>query len=134
MRMHAAQPSRHLSVGGFTLIEVLVALFIVGTALIAVSTVVSDYARNLQSLQERTWGHWAAMNHLVEFQLEEKWPATGSKSGDDKTSLFPVIWKREVKETPYERVRKIELRIYRDRFDTTPLTTLTTYTGQETSW
>jgi general secretion pathway protein I len=119
---------------GFTLIEVLVALFIAGTALIAVATVVSDSARNLQMLQERTWAHWAAMNHIVEFQLEEKWPAEGSKTGNEKSSLFPVFWKREVVETPYDRVRKIKLEIYHDKFDKKPLTTLTTYTGRETSW
>ena len=47
---------------------------------------------------------------------------------------FPLHWKREVTETPYELVRKIEIRIYRDKFDKEPLTTLTTYTGKESGW
>jgi general secretion pathway protein I len=119
---------------GFTLIEVLVALVIAGTALIAVSTVVGDYSRNLLGLQERTWGHWAAMNQVVEFQLENTWPATGTKQGEDSSTPFPAHWKREISETPFGSVRKIELRIYRDKFDEEPLTTLTTYTGKEAGW
>ena len=119
---------------GFTLIEVLVALVIAGTALIAVSTLVGDYSRNLLGLQERTWAHWAAMNQVVEFQLENEWPATGTKQGEDTSMPFPLHWKREVSETPYDLVRKIEIRIYRDKFDKEPLTTLTTYTGKESEW
>ena len=119
---------------GFTLIEVLVALVIAGTALIAVSTLVGDYSRNLLGLQERTWAHWAAMNQVVEFQLENSWPATGTKQGEDSSTPFPAHWKREISETPFGSVRKIELRIYRDKFDEEPLTTLTTYTGKEAGW
>ena len=119
---------------GFTLIEVLVALVIAGTALIAVSTLVGDYSRNLLGLQERTWAHWAAMNQVVEFQLENEWPATGTKQGEETSMPFPLHWKREVTETPYDLVRKIEIRIYRDKFDKDPLTTLTTYTGKESGW
>lgn len=119
---------------GFTLIEVLVALVIAGMALVAVSTVVGDYARNLLGLQERTWGHWAAMSQVVEFQLENEWPSTGKSQGEDSSMPFPLHWKREVTDTPYELVRKIEIRIYRDKFDKEPLTTLTTYTGKESGW
>lgn len=116
---------------GFTLIEVLVALVIAGTALIAVATVVSDYSRNLFGLQERTWGQWAAMNQIIEMQLEEPWPSLGKKSGESKETPFPMHWKREVKETPYELIRKVEISIYIDKFDEEPLTTLTTYSGKE---
>ncbi|MGD8557603.1 MAG: type II secretion system minor pseudopilin GspI [Chromatiales bacterium] len=123
-----------LEQSGFTLIEVLVALVIAGTALIAVSTVVGDYSRNLLGLQERTWGHWAAMNQVVEFQLENPWPATGKKQGEDTSTPFAAHWKREISETPFGSVRKIELRIYRDKFEEEPLATLTTYTGKGSGW
>jgi general secretion pathway protein I len=119
---------------GFTLIEVLVALLIAGTALIGVSQVVGDYSRNLAGLQERTWASWSAMNQIVEFQLEEAWPAVGNKSGEDKTTLIPFHWKRDVKETPYELVRKVEVSVYMDKFDKEPLTRITTYTGKESTW
>jgi len=110
------------------------ALAVAGLALIAVSTVTGDYARNLLGLQERTWAHWTAMNKIVEIQLEEQWPATGSRDGTETDAMFPVYWVRDIKETPYERVRKIEVKVYLDKGDEEPITRLTTYTGKESTW
>ena len=119
---------------GFTLIEVMFALAIASMALLAVSSVVGGYARNLQGLQERTWAHWAAMNRIVEIRLQEEWPAVGKQSGVYKDAPYPVFWKSEVKKTPYESIRKMEIGIYRDKMDTEPVTTLTTYVGEGSGW
>ena len=120
--------------GGFTLLEVMMALSIVSIALVAIIGLMGNYVRNLQGLQEQTFAHWVAMNRAVELQLADAWSETSKeKKGEDETSLFPMRWRQSVSETPYEQMRKVEIEVY-DQRGGEPLTRLTTYVGSESSW
>jgi len=120
--------------GGFTLLEVMMALSIVSIALVAIIGLMGNYVRNLQGLQEQTFAHWVAMNRAVELQLADAWSETSKeKKGEDETSLFPMRWRQSVSETPYEQMRKVEIEVY-DQLGGEPLTRLTTYVGRESSW
>ena len=120
--------------GGFTLLEVMMALSIVSIALVAIIGLMGNYVRNLQGLQEQTFAHWVAMNRAVELQLADAWSETSKeKKGEDETSLFPMRWIQSASETPYEQMRKVEIEVY-DQRGGEPLTRLTTYVGSESSW
>jgi general secretion pathway protein I len=56
-------------ISGFTLVEVLVALAVVATALYAATGSVRATARGSAHLEETTVAHWAALNALNEFRL-----------------------------------------------------------------
>ena len=119
---------------GFTLLEVMIALSIVSIALVAIIGLMGDYVRNLQTLQERTFAHWVAMNRVVELQLADAWSESSKdKEGADETSLFPMQWVQSVSETPYELMKKVEIEVYAQQGDE-PLTRLTTYVGRESRW
>lgn len=61
MRSHRA--------GGFTLVEVLVALMVVAMGLAALMVAVSGTARTSGYLRDKTLAQWIAMNRLVEVRL-----------------------------------------------------------------
>ncbi|MEJ2179215.1 MAG: type II secretion system minor pseudopilin GspI [Gammaproteobacteria bacterium] len=62
---------------GFTLIEVIVALGIIATAMAAVMMTVSANVRNATGLKERTLAHWVAMNKMAELHIVnyKEWPS-----------------------------------------------------------
>ncbi|HDZ56301.1 MAG TPA: type II secretion system protein GspI [Pseudomonas xinjiangensis] len=67
---------------GFTLLEVLVALTILGVALAALVKGGADHARNTAYLQERTMAHWAGQNILAEYETGMRPTAEGNRNGE----------------------------------------------------
>lgn len=121
---------------GFTLLEVMIALSIVSIALVAIIGLMGAYVSNLQGLQQRTFAHWVAMNRIVELQLDDAWTQTAKEQqGKDETSLFPMLWRQSAVETPFERMRKVEIAVLEQRAESSePLTRATTYVGRENRW
>lgn len=120
--------------GGFTLIEVLIALTIAGIALASVIKITGQYAANLATVQERTWGHWIAMNRIVETQVTQKWPDTELTRGESKFNDVPVYWRSSVFDTNFERIRRLEVQVFRHENDAEFITRLNSYIGRESSW
>ena len=77
-RPFASLRASALRAGGFTLIEVLVAVFVLGFALAAIVASTGRYAANAQILREKTLALWVAHNRLTEIGLQPAWPAIGS--------------------------------------------------------
>ena len=69
------QPARR--VGGFTLIEVLVALAIVAITLAAGIKAASSLTTNAQRLAEVSAAQWCADNQLVNLKLARQFPGIG---------------------------------------------------------
>lgn len=65
---------------GFTLLEIMIAVAILATALGAAIKTTSSSLNNAAYLQQRTLAHWVAMNTYNELEVFEKWPAPGGKS------------------------------------------------------
>ena len=63
--------------GGFTLVEVLVALVITAIALAAGLKAAGALTDNAQRLGEVTAAHWCADNLLTELRLGKQFPGTG---------------------------------------------------------
>jgi general secretion pathway protein I len=132
-----ARSHRHVpcACSGFTLLEVMIALSIVSIALVAIIGLMGAYVSNLQGLQQRTFAHWVAMNRTVELQLGDAWAQTAKEQqGKDDTSLFPMTWRQSAVETPFERMRKVEITVFDQTGDSEPLTSITTYVGRENRW
>ncbi|MEG2901493.1 MAG: type II secretion system minor pseudopilin GspI, partial [Massilia sp.] len=65
---------------GFTLLEVLVALVIVGTALAAGLRAVGSLTSNSQGLRASMMATWSAENRLVQIRLGREFPEVGKRS------------------------------------------------------
>lgn len=96
---------------GFTLIEVLIAMVIV---VMAMATFLRSFAQVIDStatLRDRHVALWVAQNKLTQYQLEEHWPATGTRS--DTTVMANKEWRiqEKVSATQIPNVRRVELDI-----------------------
>lgn len=97
---------------GFTLLEVLVAVSIVGIAMGALLAGFARYADQAGYIRQRTLATWVAHNRMNELMLEPGWPATGSR--EDEMEMAGVEWRyrTEVSNTEDPQLRRIDLRVY----------------------
>lgn len=96
---------------GFTLIEVIVALVVVGLGMLAVIQTVSQTANNTAYIREKTIAHWIAMNQLTQTRLLPNAPAIDKSSDEVEMAGRDWRWTMEVKQTPVESIRRIEVRV-----------------------
>lgn len=96
---------------GFTLLEVLVALAVFSVAAIALMRVSESQLRISQTLEEKTFAHWIALNLITEMQVTKSWPTIGEQT--DKVSMASREWKFKIKTqaTPVARVRRVEVSV-----------------------
>ena len=97
---------------GFTLLEVLVAVAIVGIAMGALLSGFARYADQAGYIRQRTLAVWVAHNRMNELMLDPAWPATGSK--EDEMEMAGVEWRYRilVSNTDDPTLRRIDLRVY----------------------
>ena len=115
---------------GFTLLEVLVALAVLTIALASTIKVTADQAINTEHLRDKTLAHWVAMNQIAELQLTQEWPPTGKKEGSEEMGLHEWHWLRLVTETPDARVRRVQVDVFREPDDQSPVTQLSSFLAQ----
>lgn len=96
---------------GFTLIEIVVALAVLATAMGAIISGMARYADNASYLREKTFALWVAHNRLTEIELEPKWPEIGESDGDVEMGGATWRWFVTVSESPDPNVRRIDIRV-----------------------
>jgi len=95
---------------GFTLIEVLVALFVVATALAALGFAGGQALNNQAALEERTFALWAADNQLAETRLQGSL-RPGTSGGSVRIANRDWRWRREVVLAPGGQLWRIDVTI-----------------------
>lgn len=123
--------SRMPYTAGFTLLEVLVALAILAITLSALITASGSYASNASYLKEKTLAQWIAQNKATEYQLDSKFPATGSREGDVNYALQEWRWRVKVSNTDEPRLRRLDVDVILDGGDFKyPRASLIAFVGQ----
>ncbi|SHH40037.1 type II secretion system protein I (GspI) [Massilia sp. CF038] len=97
---------------GFTLLEVLVALVIVGTALGASLRAVGSLTANSAGLRAAMMATWSAENRLVQIRLEHEFPGTGKRSFECPQGDLKLVCQEEVLASPNPRLRRVEVSVY----------------------
>ena len=100
---------------GFTLLEVLVALVIVGTALGASLRAVGSLTQNSDGLRASMMATWSAENRLSQIRLAREFPPIGKREtacGQDK---LPLTCVEEVLSTPNPNFRRVEVIVFDSR-------------------
>jgi general secretion pathway protein I len=96
---------------GFTLLEVLVALVIVGTALGASLRAVSSLTQNSNDLRESMMATWSAENRLSQIRLAHEWPDLGQRRFNCPQGDFHLICEENVFATPNPYFRRVEVTV-----------------------
>ena len=97
---------------GFTLLEVLVALIIVVTALGASLRAVGSLTQNSDGLRSAMMATWSAENRLVQIRLSSAFPSVGKQSFDCPQGDLQLVCQEEVLPSPNPRLRRVEVSVY----------------------
>ncbi len=120
-------PSR---VGGFTLIEILVALAVIATAVAAVVAAVSAFVNNAGYLRDRTLAHWVVMNKVAELQVSGEWPNPSVLHGESLMADHVWSWEVKVSTTDDPDVRRLDVTAYADKRRENALADAVAYLGK----
>jgi len=114
--------------GGFTLVEVLVALTIVALCLAAGLRAAGAMTSNADRLGVNALAQWCAENQLTEMRLTKVFPGTGDNSFSCTQLGRAFTGKLAVRNTPNPNFRRVEAQVFDDR--ERPLLTITTIVGR----
>ena len=101
---------------GFTLLEVLVALIIVVTALGASLRAVGSLTQNSEGLRSAMMATWSAENRLVQIRLTKTFPAVGKQSFPCAQGDLHLVCEEEVIASPNPRLRRIEVSVFDEAY------------------
>ncbi len=97
---------------GFTLLEVLVALVIVGTALGASLRAVGSLTQNSSDLRGSMMATWSAENRLSQVRLAREWPPIGKRSFECPQGDLQLVCEEDVLATPNVNFRRVEVSVF----------------------
>lgn len=97
---------------GFTLLEVLIALLILGVALTASFRALAATTASATGLQVRQMGDWVAANRLAELRIAGAFPDIGQGEGVAVQGGRHFRWREEIRETPNPLFRRIDVSVF----------------------
>ena len=107
---------------GFTLLEVLIAMVIFGTAVTFLLRNINDQQRVHGDIAIKTIAHWVALNKMAEVRIEGKWPNTGVTRGEVNMRNHDWYWLQTVSKTTEKDLRKVEIEVRYLQNDDLPAT------------
>jgi general secretion pathway protein I len=97
---------------GFTLLEVLVALVIVGTSLGASLRAVASLTQNSNGLRSVMMATWSAENRLVQIRLAKEFPPLGKRRSECPQGDLHLLCEEEVIASPNPHFRRVEVSVF----------------------
>jgi general secretion pathway protein I len=97
---------------GFTLVEVLVALTIVATALLAGLKAVGSMAQTSVELKLHLLAQISAQNRIAVVRASRQFLPIGARSFSCPQGNISFVCREEIKSTPNTLFRRIEVRVY----------------------
>ena len=100
---------------GFTLLEVLVALVIIGTALAASLRAVASLTQNSSDLRAAMMATWSAENRLTQIRLAHEWPPIGRRDFSCAQAELSLRCEEQIYPTPNQGFRRVEVGVVDER-------------------
>lgn len=98
--------------GGFTLVEVLVAMTIVAIALMAAIRATGSLSDSAGDLRRRTLAQWSAENRLAQIRVQGEWPAVGRRAFECSQAEVALVCQEDVFATPNAQFRRVEISVF----------------------
>ncbi len=96
---------------GFTLLEVMVALFVVAIALGGAIKVMGAAAQNSSRLSDRTFAQWVALNQIASLKITKEWPDFDEVKGESEMASRKWKWIQKTIKTEDENVKRVEVSV-----------------------
>lgn len=96
---------------GFTLLEVLVAMAILATAMGAIIQAVGHSANQLGYLRNQTLASWVALNEINRIVLEEEWPEVTTLNGTTEMATQEWQWEMKISATSDRDLRRLDVTV-----------------------
>ncbi len=99
---------------GFSLLEVMFALFLVAVVIGMTTQVASNSVRNATALKESTFARWVALNQLelYKMQVASGNNAGGDDQGEDEMGDLSWRWVRAVKQSSTTELLEVKVSVY----------------------
>jgi general secretion pathway protein I len=97
--------------GGFTLIEVLVALAIVAIGMAAVLGTLTSSASTVVYMRDKTLANWVALNRIAEQRLQPQMPQLGKTDGDVEFAGQKWHWRQETVATAVQGMVRMDVHV-----------------------
>jgi general secretion pathway protein I len=105
----------------FTLIEVIVALFIVALGLGALLSTLTSSAGNIEHLRDKSFAEWVALNRISTVRLARPLPTEGKSHGVEELANSRWYWRQVVTDTTTQGLRRIEVSVARTETEDAPM-------------
>ncbi len=117
---------------GFTLLEVMVAMFIFAVAGAAIIKTTSEHINSVGKLEEITFATWVANNQLTRASLlsEKTWPPKNKERGSVEMLGRTWYWQQQVQETADADLKAIIITVGSDPEYVGSITSVTTYVAK----
>ena len=112
------------SQGGFTLMEILVAVAIIAIVLGALVQAAGASAANAGRIRDKTVAQWVGSNRLAELQITGSFPDTGNKSGEAEMLGQIWYWKTIVQKVEDEDLRRVDIEVRKSAESKNPIVTI----------
>lgn len=99
-------------VKGFTLLEVMIALFFIAITMGAVIESGSSAIMRSSILKEKTIASWVAQNQLALYRAKKTWTNISNKSGVVEMAGTAWRWKMKISKTDEPSMRRIDVDVY----------------------
>jgi general secretion pathway protein I len=109
---HCSRQRRGVA-GGFTLIEVLIAVFVVALGIGALLTTISSSARAAGQMRDQSMARWVALNRLAELRLSRERPAVGTTTGEADLGNMHWTWQQVISDPGLAGVLRVDVAVAR---------------------
>ena len=114
VRRNRSRGGAPAAAGGFTLIEVLVALVIVAVGMSALMGALSSSAKTVTYMQDKTFAEWVALNQIAIIRLgltQGTLPPTGTTNGDIDFANRSWHWRQDVLASQVPGINRIDVKV-----------------------
>lgn len=123
--------ARKAKQGGFTLLEVMLAMAVFAISGVALLGVADNNYRHISHLEEQMFASWVASNQLVEVSLDKTWPPKNNRKGKVEMAGRTWYWQQKVIKTTNKELRSIVMEVRLNEDDELVTASLMTYLAQD---
>lgn len=119
----------HTGQAGFTLLEIMVAMFIFAVAGAAIVKTTAEHINSVGKLEQITFATWVANNQLTRASLlsEKTWPLNKNQRGSVEMLDRTWYWEQEVQDTADQDLKAVIVTVGLDREYESSIASVTTY-------